>query len=62
MQFKRKNANSDSIESGYYQELIDKMRLSTEKDRIQRFRNVLEGSAKTYYSLLEQFSSLIRTY
>jgi hypothetical protein len=63
MQIKRYNAQHNITDKIVGQkELIEKIRMNTERDRINRYRDILDGPVKKYYSLVDEFSDLIKNY
>lgn len=63
MQIKRLNAHQNFTDTVLgRKDLIERIRLNTEKERINRYRNILDGPAKKYYKLIDEFSDLIKNY
>jgi len=56
MQTKKRYFNIKDSETASYKESIDWMRLNAEKERIQKFKNIVTNAAGVYYQVIEKFS------
>ena len=56
MQTKKRYFDIKDLETASYKESIDWMRLNAEKERIQKFKNIVTNAAGVYYQVIEKFS------
>jgi hypothetical protein len=56
---KRKHFDMEKAQTATKRERFDMMRLNTEQDRVNKFKQIALNETKRYYNLLEKFTKIL---